>query len=48
MVISLEGNWNLGMAYDIHTMASEHIGFDEFVMTDLKPRAVRWESLYIS
>ena len=30
MGISLKGNWHLGMAYDIHTMASEHIGFDEF------------------
>ena len=30
MIISLEGNWNSGRAYDIHTATSAHIGLDEF------------------
>lgn len=30
MVITLEGNWKSGKAYDLHTVASTHLGVDEF------------------
>lgn len=30
MVITLEGNWRTGKAYDLHTVASAHLGVDEF------------------
>lgn len=30
MVIDLEGNWKTGKAYDLHTVASTHLGTDEF------------------
>ena len=30
MVYTLEGNWKSGKAYDLHTVASTHLGVDEF------------------
>lgn len=30
MAITLEGNWKSGKAYDLHTVASTHLGTDEF------------------
>lgn len=30
MVIDLEGNWKSGKAFDLHTVASTHLGTDEF------------------
>lgn len=30
MVITLEGNWNTGKAFDLHTVSSTHLGTDEF------------------
>jgi competence protein ComFC len=30
MAIRLEGNWKTGIAYDLHTVASTHLGVDEF------------------
>ncbi len=30
MVIDLEGNWKTGKAFDLHTVASTHLGTDEF------------------
>lgn len=30
MAITLQGNWKFGKAYDLHTVASTHIGTDEF------------------
>ena len=30
MIISLEGNWRSGKAYDVHTVSSAHIGIDDF------------------
>lgn len=30
MVITLEGNWKSGKAYDLHTVSSTHLGTDEF------------------
>lgn len=30
MVITLEGNWTSGKAYDLHTVSSTHLGTDEF------------------
>lgn len=30
MVITLEGNWLSGKAYDLHTVASTYLGVDEF------------------
>lgn len=30
MVISLEGIWRSGMAFDLHTVSSTHLGIDEY------------------
>ncbi|MFA5989472.1 MAG: ComF family protein [Sphingomonas sp.] len=30
MVIRIEGNWHSGLAFDLHTVASTHLGVDEF------------------
>lgn len=30
MVISLEGNWRVGKAYDLHTVSSTYLGVDEY------------------
>ena len=30
MVVTLEGNWKSGKAYDLHTVASTHLGVDEY------------------
>ena len=30
MVITLEGNWRTGKAYDLHTVSSAHLGIDQF------------------
>jgi predicted amidophosphoribosyltransferase len=30
VAITLEGNWKSGKAYDLHTVASTHLGTDEF------------------
>ena len=30
MVLTLEGNWKSGKAYDLHTVSSTHLGVDEF------------------
>lgn len=30
MVLTLEGNWKSGKAYDLHTVSSTHLGIDEF------------------
>lgn len=30
MVLKLDGNWDAGRAYDVHTVSSTHLGFDEF------------------
>ncbi|MSO71645.1 MAG: hypothetical protein EXQ88_06505 [Alphaproteobacteria bacterium] len=30
MAITLEGNWKSGKAYDLHTVASTHLGVDQF------------------
>lgn len=30
MVIRVEGNWHSGLAFDLHTVASTHLGVDEF------------------
>lgn len=30
MAITLQGNWKSGKAYDLHTIASSHLGTDEF------------------
>lgn len=30
MVITLDGNWKTGKAYDLHTVSSTHLGTDEF------------------
>jgi competence protein ComFC len=29
MVVKLEGKWKSGFAFDVHTLASVHLGFDE-------------------
>jgi competence protein ComFC len=30
VVVTLEGNWKSGKAYDLHTVSSTHLGTDEF------------------
>lgn len=30
MVHEIDGNWKKGLAFDIHTVSSTHIGFDEY------------------
>ncbi|MGH6632289.1 MAG: hypothetical protein ACREB0_02915, partial [Sphingopyxis sp.] len=30
MAISLEGKWHSGLAFDLHTISSTHLGVDEF------------------
>jgi len=30
MVIRVEGNWHSGLAFDLHTVSSTHLGVDEF------------------
>lgn len=37
MTIKIEGNWNKGLAYDIHTLDSTYLGVDEYGHD-------RWES----
>lgn len=30
MVFKLEGNWRAGIAFDVHTISSTHVGFNEY------------------